>query len=304
MLPGQLGETLSQDELSDKSELDDQPQEAAFGRMLKFWRSQSGLSQAQLSARLGTSSRHISFLETGRSRPSRAMVQRLQQEFDLSSREGNLLLQSAGFLPNSVATRQVLGERLKRQMGWMLEKHEPYPAFIVNDLGDVLLFNRAWLNLMQQAGLKAGCEASGIQMNMYHLFFSEEGMRYVIDGWEDFSCALLMQVKEQQLLTNDSKLNELMEWLEAYPGIPKNWSEVARQVRFDSSYDIRVTLPQSDYSMKTVVTAIEPITLSANGTFKLHSYFPGDLATQQWWQSAATRKAYGELKHPLLATAT
>ncbi len=309
MLHEQVGVTLGQDELNDKSMAQDSPlesaqQEAAFGRMLKFWRSQMGLSQAQLSARLGTSSRHISFLETGRSQPSRSMVQRLQQELGLSSRENNLLLQSAGFLPNSMATRHSMGERLKAQMSWMLLKHEPYPAFIVNDLGDVLMFNRAWLSLMRQAGMKAGSSASDLQMNMYHMFFSEEGMRYAIEGWEDFSCALLLQVKEQQLLTDDSKLNELMEWLEAYPGIPNNWPERARQVRFDSSYDIKVNLPLSSYQMKTVVTGIEPMNLSAGGTLKLHSYFPGDNSTEQWWRSAAQQDAYLQLQHPLLALAT
>ncbi|MBB6519935.1 helix-turn-helix domain-containing protein [Pseudoteredinibacter isoporae] len=296
---------MSQDELNTKSDTELADEEAAFGRMLKFWRSQMGLSQAQLSARLGTSSRHISFLETGRSRPSRGMVQRLQQEFDLSSRESNLLLQSAGFLPISTANPSGMGKRLKRQMSWMLLKHEPYPSFIVNNLGDVLMFNRAWLSLMRQAGMRAGvaCEA-GLQMNMYHLFFSEEGMRHLIEGWEDFSCALLLQVKEQQLLTNDAKLNELMEWLEAYPGIPDNWPERARQVRFDSSYDIEVKLPESRYRMKTVVTGIEPMNLSAGGTLKLHSYFPGDDATEAWWRSAAEKDSYENLQHPLLALAT
>ncbi|GAA6151656.1 helix-turn-helix domain-containing protein [Pseudoteredinibacter isoporae] len=295
---------MSQDELSTKSDDELAAQEAAFGRMLKFWRSQMGLSQAQLSARLGTSSRHISFLETGRSRPSRGMIQRLQQEFELSSRENNVLLQSAGFLPHSMVNPATMGKRLKRQMSWMLLKHEPYPSFIVNNLGDVLMFNRAWLNLMRQAGMRAGACEVGLQMNMYHLFFSEEGMRHLIEGWEDFSCALLLQVKEQQLLTNDAKLNELMEWLEAYPGIPANWPERARQVRFNSSYDIDVTLPESRYRMKTVVTGIEPMNLSAGGTFKLHSYFPGDDATEAWWRTAAEKDGYQDLQHPLLALAT
>lgn len=296
---------MSQDELNTQSDAELAEQEAAFGRVLKFWRSQLGLSQAQLSARLGTSSRHISFLETGRSRPSRGMIQRLQQEFDLSSRESNLLLQSAGFLPNSMANPAGMGERLKRQMSWMLLKHEPYPSFIVNNLGDVLMFNRAWLSLMQQAGMRAGIAIdAGLQMNMYHLFFSEEGMRHLIEGWEGFSCALLLQVKEQQLLTNDAKLNELMEWLEAYPGIPENWPERGRQVRFDSSYDIEVKLPENRYRMKTVVTGIEPMNLSAGGTLKLHSYFPGDGATEQWWKSVASMDDYQNLQHPLLAPAT
>ncbi|MCV6626316.1 MAG: helix-turn-helix transcriptional regulator [Cellvibrionaceae bacterium] len=271
--------------------------DAAFGRLMRFWRQVAGLSQAQLSERLATSSRHISFLETGRSRPSRTMIGRLSKEFALPGREANVLLLAAGFLPEAGADGKRLNSRQREQLGWQLAKHEPYPAFVVNDIGDLLLCNRAWLKLLARAGLKVG---QG-EMNMYHLFFSDEGIRRLIEGWEDFSCALLLQVKEQQLLTGDSKLNELMEWLSAYPGIPANWAERAKAIGFDSSYDIGVRFGSSRYSLRTVVTGVDPVSLALTAQLKLHLFFPGDNDTSAWWQQASDSGELPSLpSHPLL----
>lgn len=272
--------------------------DTAFGRLLKFWRSVRRLSQAQLSAKLSTSSRHISFLETGRSRPSRAMIGRLQKELDLQGRDAKVLQLAAGFLPEPEGDAGVkqMSPKLRQQMSWALAKHEPYPAFVASDLGDIVLCNRAWLSLIHRVGR----QSEQAEINMYHLFFSEEGMRRVIEDWEDFSCALLLQVKEQQLLTNDSKLNELMEWLEAYPGIPANWPQRGADTRFDSSYDIYVNLHDQRYSLQTIVTGIDPMSLSLTSQLKLHSFFPGDETTQKWWQHASEQESYQALKHPLL----
>lgn len=277
--------------------------DAGFGRLLKFWRSVNELSQAQLSEELETSPRHISFLETGRSKPSRAMVKRLQKVLQLKPREANILMLSAGFMPEQSfdSSTNAISERLRLQLAKILAKHEPYPAFVANDIGDVLVCNHAWINLISQAGL----DLEGARGNIFHLLFSDEGLRSLISDWEDFSCGLLLQLKEQQLLTDDTRLNELMEWMEAYPGVPDDWPQRGRQVRFDSSYDITLNMPAQSFQMQTIVTGISPMNLAVTSQLKLHAFYPGDTGTLNWWQRVADKaQARGKddesSQHPLL----
>ena len=115
-----------------------------FSAQIKDWRSRRGVSQLSLSLDAGVSTRHISFLETGRARPSRDMVMRLAQALDLPLRERNGLLLSAGFAPrfgqrslNDDDMRQAL-----RAVRLMLDAHEPYPAFALDRYWDIVLWNR------------------------------------------------------------------------------------------------------------------------------------------------------------------
>jgi len=290
-------EDNSQPDIREES-IDKASQHEAFGRLLRFWRSVSGLSQAQLSHQLSTSPRHISFLETGRSQPSRAMVERLVKELCLSEREGNVLLLAAGLTPNesAVGLGGSEGRLLRRQIKLLLAKHEPYPAFVANNVGDIVMCNRAWLAMMSRV-LPANKRAD---INVYHLYFSEEGLRDLIGNWDELSCVLLLQVKEQQLLTGDEKLNELMQWLEAYPGIPQDWAQRAKSIRFASGYELAVQFDGREYSMDTVITGIDPMRMAMVSQLKLHSFYPSAEHTERWWQWNSEQPESMELAHPLL----
>lgn len=269
-------------------------QHAAFGRLLRFWRTVGGLSQAQLSHQLNTSPRHISFLETGRSQPSRAMIERLLPELDLSEREGNVLLLAAGLTPNESDGDQ--GHRLRRQLQLLLRQHEPYPAFVANSLGDMVMCNRAWLSMISRVlPLEQRRD-----INVYHLYFSEEGIRDSIDNWSEFSCGLLLQVKEQQLLTGDDKLNELMQWMEAYPGVPHDWAQRAKAMRFISGYELTVQLKDERYQMEAVITGIDPMRMKMVNQLKLHTFYPVSENTRALWQNNNEPLDASASEHPLL----
>lgn len=273
-------------------------QHAAFGRLLRFWRTVAGLSQAQLSHQLNTSPRHISFLETGRSQPSRAMIERLLPELGLSEREGNVLLLAAGLTPNESGhgIDGDEGHRLRRQLQLLLRQHDPYPAFVANNLGDMVMCNRAWLSMIRRVlPLEQRRD-----LNVYHLYFSEEGIRDSIDNWSEFSCALLLQVKEQQLLTGDDKLNELMQWMEAYPGVPQDWAQRAKAMRFVSGYELAVQLKGERYKMETVITGIDPMRMKMVNQLKLHTFYPVGENTRQLWQRNSECLDQTASEHPLL----
>src|SRR5689334_17742623 len=105
-------------------------QASPFGAMLRRWRLHRGLSQLSLAGRVGSTGRHISFLETGRSRPSRQMVLRLADTLGVGLREANELLHAAG-LPAAYPAARLEGADLapyRAALERMLEAHEPYPG--------------------------------------------------------------------------------------------------------------------------------------------------------------------------------
>jgi transcriptional regulator with XRE-family HTH domain len=124
---------------------------AQFGALIREWRRRRGISQLELAARANSSQRHVSFLESGRSLPSRATVLALTEALDLPLRARNEILLAAGFAPLYPDRRLAATELAPARsiLARMLAHHEPYPA-IVLDLGwNVQMLNRAAAHLVR-----------------------------------------------------------------------------------------------------------------------------------------------------------
>jgi len=116
-----------------------------FGARLRQWRQHRGLSQLSLAGQVGSTGRHISFLETGRSRPSRQMVLRLADALGMGLRESNELLHAAG-LPASFPQADLDGPNLapyRAAIDAILQAHEPYPGMVIDGHWTVIFANRA-----------------------------------------------------------------------------------------------------------------------------------------------------------------
>lgn len=250
----------------------------AFGPVLRFWRNALKLSQAELAAQLGTASRHISFLETGRSQPTQEMIDRLAEVFGFDNHERDLLRVSAGFMPTSEGIDENTPEKryLLESATLLLNKHQPYPAVVVNNIGDIVLCNKSWINLLHY--FRSDYRMPD-QCNMFDQFFADHGLKDIIDNWELFSCIVLMKIQEQQLLTGNQRLKELCEWLQAYPGIPEDWIDQARQIGPRSFYPMEISIPDKDgetinFSSRGVITGIDPERLSPMSQLYMHAFFP------------------------------
>ena len=117
----------------------------AFGRLLKQWRNSRHKSQLALATEAGISTRHLSFLETGRAQPSREMVQLLTGMLDVPLGERNALLVSAGYAPlygNRPLNAPEL-EPVRRALEFMLRQQEPYPAFVLDGQWNIVMHNAA-----------------------------------------------------------------------------------------------------------------------------------------------------------------
>jgi transcriptional regulator with XRE-family HTH domain len=117
--------------------------ELPFGVLLRRWRQHRRMTQMDFAAAANTSTRHLSYLETGRARPSREMVMRLADSLDMPLRERNALLLSAGYAPAFPERSLAELPAARQAIEQILDAHKPYPAFAVDRHWDIVLSNRA-----------------------------------------------------------------------------------------------------------------------------------------------------------------
>ena len=189
-----------------------------LGNLLRHWRDVRGRNQLALSIETGVSQRHISFIESGRSTPSRQTLLEIAQVLEVPLRERNTLLLSAGYAPvyseeawNSAQMRTVT-KALER----ILRQHEPFPAIVLDRYWNVLMTNesapRFFNCFFDMSRLKS-------QRNMLHVIFDPEGMRPFVEDWDKVSKSLIQRVRSEATgHVVDEKTEQLLAALLAYPG--------------------------------------------------------------------------------------
>jgi transcriptional regulator with XRE-family HTH domain len=189
----------------------------AVGELLRGWRQRRNLSQLELSLSAAVSSRHVSFIETGRSRPSREMVLRLAEELEVPLRERNSLLLAAGYAP--VYTERPLDapemDTVRQALDRFLRAHEPYPAVVVNRYHELISANDA-LDLLLEGVAPELLEppANGMRIALH-----PEGIAPRTLNLREWSAHLLHRVRRQLQITGDPKLERLYDELISYPGV-------------------------------------------------------------------------------------
>ncbi len=193
----------------------------AFGVELKRLRDARGWSQMELSGEAEVSTRHLSFLETGRARPSREMVQRLGSALDLPYRMRNELLVSAGFAPVYAETGldDTRMTQVLRSLEFLLENHEPFPAFVLGRTWDILLGNRAHHMMLAELQSGLGFPAEEPQ-NALRLVLAPDRLRPIMRNWRQVARAVMMRLERQvRLAAGDTMLDSLLSEMLAYPDV-------------------------------------------------------------------------------------
>jgi transcriptional regulator with XRE-family HTH domain len=187
------------------------------GALLREWRRRRNLSQLELATQSAVSARHLSFIETGRARPSREMVLHLAERLDVPLRERNHLLLAAGFAP-------VFGERaldesemapVREALERFLSAHEPYPALAVDRHWNVVAVNRGVAYVTR--GVAA--ELREPPANALRIALHPDGMAPRISNLADWSGYLLARLRREIEATRDPDLDALYEELAGYPGV-------------------------------------------------------------------------------------
>ncbi|MFI7325835.1 helix-turn-helix domain-containing protein [Streptomyces rubiginosohelvolus] len=185
------------------------------GPLLRDWREQRRISQLELALRADSSARHISFIETGRSRPSEDMVLRLAEQLDIPVRERNALLVIAGYAPRYPQTSldDPAMASLRESLERLLAAYEPYPALVVDGTYGVVAANRGITLLLEGVPEKLLTPP----LNAMRLTLHPEGLAPRIVNLPEWRADLLAQMGRQIALVRSPALRELYDEVAAYP---------------------------------------------------------------------------------------
>ena len=197
----------------------DLPKPSTVGGSLKFWRAQRGASQLSLALSAGVSQRHLSFVESGRSAPSRTMLTTLADALNIPFRDRNTMFLQAGFAPvyAEPALDSAAMAVVTHAIDEMLHRHEPNPALLMDQYWNVLRPNLAAKDLF---GSMIDLASIPEPRNLLMLTFDPAGLRPFVENWESVAAGLLRRVQREALGgVVDAKLGALLEALTHFPGV-------------------------------------------------------------------------------------
>ena len=193
------------------------------GDLLRHWRRVRRLSQLALALDAGTTSRHLSFIETGRSQPSREMVLRRARVRDVPIRERNQLQLAAGYAPGyrEAGRSDPESAQVRAALERMLASHEPYPAVVMDRHWNVVTANDAATAFF---GWLLGDREADEPANVIRLMFDPDGLRPFVRNWENVAEALIQRVHREAVGgVPDTKTVALLEQALGYPDVPSEW---------------------------------------------------------------------------------
>ena len=263
---------------------------SAFGLALREWRTRRGLSQLALSGNAGVSSRHLSFVETGRAQPSREMVLLLARALDVPLRDRNDLLSAAGYAPVYRATKldaPALAQA-RRALDFVLRQQEPYPAIVIDRHWNILQANDGTSRLVELF-LEPSVPAD-LGLNAMRLMLHPRGFRSHIVNWEAMAAALVQWLHRDILSgLGDAETRRLLEEVLAYPGVPRQWGRLDLDASTDPFLPIefrRGDVELRYFSMLTNLGTPHDITLQE---IRIESFYPADSATEETARRHAAR---------------
>src|SRR5262245_45320763 len=244
-----------------------------IGTMLREWRTVRSKSQLDLALQANVSARHLSFIETGRARPSRDMVLQLAHALDVPLRERNALLSAAGF---TAVYRQTkldapdLGP-VRKAIDLLLAQHEPHPAVVLDRLWNIVRTNDGALRLFSRLIDLHNVPAPA---NVLRLMFDPEGVRPFVANWPEVARSLLVRVGREAVCgARDPELLKLLQELERLPGVEDlSRSTVTQPLLPLVPVQFRKGSFQADYfSMVTTLGTPQDVTLQE---IRVECFFP------------------------------
>jgi transcriptional regulator with XRE-family HTH domain len=202
-----------------------QPASGPLGDLLRHWRTLRSMSQQDVALAAGISTRHLSFVETGRAQPSREMVGLLAGALGMPSREWNLLLQAAGYAPVHSTTPLAAPEmgQMREALRLILRRQEPFGAVVVDRQWDILMINdsmRRFLFALGQASVAPSFEvAPAPRCNWLKTLLGPGIVRTLIANWAEVAEALVARLKRE--LWIDPEQEALYREVSGYPGVPE-----------------------------------------------------------------------------------
>ena len=258
------------------------------GRLLRHWRGIRRCSQLDLALEANVSARHVSFIETGRARPSREMVLQLAQVLDVPLREQNAMLTAAGFAAQYHETGLDEPEMalIRGALEQLLEALEPAGAIVVDRNWDVMMTNRAMGRIL---GLLFGDRSPQQPVNAHRLAMHPDGLRPFIVNWEEMARHLIQRLHREALASGpDSGIQALLDEILGYPGIPREWSTPELERPAGPVLALHLRKDAVDLRLFTTITTFgtaQDVTLQE---LRIESFHPADQPTAAILRGLAT----------------
>jgi transcriptional regulator with XRE-family HTH domain len=255
----------------------------SFGLQIRAWRQVRGLSQFELASQAGFSARHVSFIETGRARPSREAVLALGEVLDLPFRERNRLLEAAGFARVFGETPLSADEmsHVLSMFQFILDRHLPYAAIAMDRHWNCVLSNRA---ASQFFPMLISPALGAPPNNILRFTFHPEGSRRWIVNWPEVERHLLSRAEFQLGSTEDPVSAALLAEIRSYTSPSTLGDSHAPARPGDLLLPIHIRMGDLDLRLfSTIMTLCTPrdVTLQE---LRIETFFPADQNSERCWR--------------------
>jgi transcriptional regulator with XRE-family HTH domain len=264
-----------------------QKRKTTVGAMIREWRRSRDISQLDLACNADISTRHLSFLETGRARPSRDMLHQIAQALDMPTQEMNALLIAAGFSPvkqpsqfdsHEMASTRTLVQR-------MLIEAEPFCAAAIDRHWNILAANDTYWTLTD--GQPSEPDTANDTPNLLKRLFATETFRSLLTNWEEVAYSLIQRLHREaiaELSSGEHQSAELLEHLMTTHRLPQSWQVVDISQTPPPLVPMKISVEGKKIDLITTITTLgTPLDASRN-EIRIESFLPADDTSKENWQ--------------------
>lgn len=259
-----------------------------FGDHLREWRGHRRMSQLALASEAGISARHLSFLETGRSRPSEGMILRLSAVLDIPARDPGALFSAAGFRPRFATTPSAslaaLPAAVVEAIGLILDRHDPYPGVVFDHEYNVLTANQAFMGLAGMAGI-----AVSPGDNFLDAYLGPTPLRSIVVNWPRSAADLVNRIRaEARLQGPRSPLVKRIERLAAADDVRAALDDFPATERLPV-LPIEMRIGAKRFNWITTLTSFGSAQDALVQGVLIESFFPADAQTRAHFETQVSR---------------
>jgi hypothetical protein len=270
------------------------PTPAGFPDLLREWRQKRRLSQLDLALASDVSQRHVSFLESGRANPSRAMILQLSETLDVPLRERNAWLTAAGFAP-VFRTRPMDDPQMGQVMSavrMMLTAHEPFPAIVLDRAWNVILSNRPFDLLAAMLGDDVWARVGGAQRNLMRLFFHPQGIRSLVTNWSAVGPLLWQRATREAHALGGADMQAVLGELAPFQEPEVLWS--AMDSALLPVVPFKLALGEQRLALFAVIATFGTAQDVTTDELRIETLFPADAETEALFRQLALPPASSE----------
>lgn len=263
----------------------------AFGQLLKCWRTRRKHSQLDLALCANVSQRHLSFMESGRAKPSRDMILQLAEVLEIPLRERNILLNAGGYA-SIYQSRSLNSDEMRavrQALEMTLAHHEPYPAIVLDKHWNMLLANQAATRFIALLGepetVWSQVDPSG-QYNTMRLTFSPHGMQPLIANWPEVAGMMLERLqREVNADPGNTAQAQLLAELQALPSVTEHANTQAILTAHEPILALDLALGSQTLRIFSMLSTFGTALDITADELRVETFFPADAFSREFFLS-------------------